>query len=214
LSIRSRFDASFPAGSRGLINDAEAIRFAQRVLKLAWADLPARHRELLEAIGAEGWDATARPLGTYADELLRSAGYPGLDPPARIGRDRARGLWIPELRVVLVNAVHPDYEGLDRRSRENALARVAWHEWGHALSLHGATAEDVAAGHKLLESLPSDLADTIRLAGYLRREYTHEVVAEVYALLMVRRRKGVIGRPQWVSDQVDELIRRVVGWIQ
>jgi hypothetical protein len=196
------------------MNDAEAIRFAQRVLKFAWADLPPRHRELLEVIGAEGWDATQRPLGTYADELLRSAGYPGLDLPARIGRDRARGLWIPELRVVLINAVHPDYEGLDLPSRENALARVAWHEWGHALSLHGATREDVAAGKKLLESLPGDLADTIRLAGYLRREYTHEVVAEVYALLMVRRRKGVIGRPQWVSDQVDELIRRVVGWIQ
>jgi hypothetical protein len=196
------------------MNDAEAIQFAQRVLGLAWADLPTRHRELLEAIGAEGWDATARPLGTYADELLRSAGYPGLDLPARIGRDTARGLWIPELRVVLVNAVHPDYEGLDRPSRENALARVAWHEWGHALSLHSATREDVAVGQKLLESLPSELADTIRLAGYLRREYTHEVVAEVYALLMVRRRKGVIGRPQWVSDQVDELIRRVVGWIQ
>lgn len=196
------------------MNDAEAIRFAQRVLELAWADLPPRHRELLEAIGAEGWDATARPLGTYADELLRSAGYPGLDLPARIGRDRARGLWIPELRVVLINAVHPDYEELDRPSRENALARVAWHEWGHALSLHGATSEDVVAGQRLLESLPSELADTIRLAGYLRREYTHEVVAEVYALLMVRRRKGVIGRPQWISDQVDELIRRVVGWIQ
>lgn len=53
--------------------------------------------------------------------------------------------------------------------------------------------------------MPKDLADTIRLAGYLRREYIHEVVVEVYALLMVRRRKGVIGRPQWVSDQVDEL---------
>jgi hypothetical protein len=196
------------------MNDAEALVFAERVLKLAWADLPPAHRSLLESIGADGWDATARPLGTYADELLRSAGYPGLDLPSRIGRDRARGLWIPELRVVLVNAVHPDYEGLDRPSRENALARVAWHEWGHALSLHGATREDVAAGQELLESLPRELADTIRLAGYLRREYTHEVVAEVYTLLMLRRRKGVIGRPKWVSDQVDELIRRVVGWIQ
>ncbi len=196
------------------MNDAEALSFAARVLGLAWADLPSGHRELLEAIGADGWDATARPLGTYADELLRSAGYPGLDLPARIGRDRARGLWIPELRVVLVNAVHPDYQGLDGPSCENALARVAWHEWGHALSLHGATREDLAAGQKLLDSLPSELADTIRLAGYLRREYTHEVVAEVYALLMVRRRKGVIGRPEWVSDQVNELIRRVVGWIQ
>jgi hypothetical protein len=105
------------------MNDAEALAFAERVLKLAWADLPPAHRSLLESIGAEGWDATARPLGTYADELLRSAGYTGLDLPSRIGRDRARGLWIPELRVVLVNAVHPDYEGLDRPSRENALAR-------------------------------------------------------------------------------------------
>lgn len=196
------------------MNEAKAVEFAEHVLASAWADLPAGHRRLLEAIGAEGWDATARPLGTYADELLRSAGYPGLDLPSRIGRDRARGLWIPELRIVLVNAVHPDYEGLDRSSRENALARIAWHEWGHALSLHGATDEDLAAGQKLLESLPGGLADTIRLAGYLRREYTHEVVAEVYALLMVRRRRGVVGRPQWVSDQVDELMRRVVGWIQ
>lgn len=175
------------------MNDAKALAFAPCVLQLAWADLPPRHRELLEAIGAEGWDATARPLGTYADELLRSAGYPGLDLPSRLGRDRARGLWVPELRIVLVNAVHSDYKGLDRPSRENALARVAWHEWGHALSLHGATREDVAAGQMLLDSLPSELADTIRLAGYLRREYTHEVVAEVYALLMVRRRKGVTG---------------------
>jgi hypothetical protein len=75
------------------------------------ADLPPAHRSLLESIGAEGWDATARPLGTYAGELLRSAGYPGLDLPARIGRDRARGLWIPELRVVLVNGRPPRLRG-------------------------------------------------------------------------------------------------------
>lgn len=181
---------------------------------MAWADLPPEHRRLLEAIGADGWDVADRPLGTYADELLCSAGYPGLDSPARVGRDRARGLWIPELRVVLVNAVHSDYDGLDKPSHENALARVAWHEWGHALSLHGATRDDVAAGQELLDSLPGELADTIRLAGYLRREYTHEVVAEVYALMMIRRRKGIIGRPSWVSDDVYELIRRVVGWIQ
>lgn len=181
---------------------------------MAWADLPPEHRRLLEAIGADGWDVADRPLGTYADELLCSAGYPGLDSPARVGRDRARGLWIPELRVVLVNAVHSDYDGLDKPSHENALARVAWHEWGHALSLHGATRDDVAAGQELLDSLPGELADTIRLAGYLRREYTHEVVAEVYAWMMIRRRKDIIGRPSWVSDDVYELIRRVVGWIQ
>lgn len=196
------------------MNDDEALTFARRVLKLAWADLPPSHRSLLESIGAKRWDVTSRPLGTYADDLLRSAGYPGLAPRDRVGRDRARGLWIPDLKVVLINAVHPDYDGLAPPSRENAIARIAWHEWGHALGIHGASREDVAAGLKLLDSLPRDLANTIRSADYLPREYTHEVVAEVYALLMVRRRKGVIGRPNWVSDEVYELIRRVVGWIQ
>ncbi|MGA8744531.1 MAG: hypothetical protein WB507_01545 [Solirubrobacterales bacterium] len=196
------------------MNDDEALTFAKRVLKLAWADLPPPHRSLLESIGAKRWDVTSRPLGTYADELLRSAGYPGLARRDRVGRDRARGLWIPDLRVVLINAVHPDYDGLNPPSRENAIARVAWHEWGHALGIHRASREDVAAGSKLLDSLPKELAKTIRSADYLRREYAHEVVAEVYSLLMVRRRKGVIGRPNWVSDEVYELIRRVVGWIQ
>ncbi len=203
-----------PSDERDLRSDEQAVAFAQRILRLAWAGLPPEHRRLLEAIGANGWDVTVCPLGTYADALLRSAGYPGLAPEHRIGRDRARGLWIPELRVVLVNAVHPDYDGLDVLSRENALARVAWHEWGHALGIHGASSEDVAAGPRFLDSLPEDLAKTIRSADYLRREYTHEVVAEVYALLMIRRRKGIIGQPFWVSDDVYELIRRVVGWIQ
>ena len=197
-----------------LVDDRQAVAFAQRVLKLAWSDLPDPHRKLLEEIGADGWEATDRPLGTYADELLRSAGDSGLDPRHRVARDRARGLWIPELRVVLVNANHPDYSEFNRPTRENALARVVWHEWGHALGFHGASNEDIAAGPRLLDSLPEGLARTIRSADYLRREYTHEVVAEVYALWMLRRRRGVEGWPSWVSDDIDELMRRVVGWIQ
>lgn len=196
------------------MGDDQDLAFAERVLRLAWQDLPSGHRQLLESVGAKEWDVTNLPLGTYADDLLRSAGYPGLSSTNRNGRDRARGLWIPELRVILIHAVHPDYEGLDEPSRENALARVAWHEWGHALGIHGASDDDIAAGPKLLDALPEGLARTIRSADYLPREYTHEIVAEVYALLMIRRRRGIIGRPSWVSDEIDELMRRVVGWIQ
>jgi hypothetical protein len=74
--------------------------------------------------------------------------------------------------------------------------------------------EDLAAGQKLLKTLLSGLADTSRLAGYLNRQYTHAVLAEVYPLLLVRRRKGVIGRPHRGSDDANDLMRRVVGWIQ
>jgi hypothetical protein len=40
------------------------------------------------------------------------------------------------------------------------------------------------------------------------------LVAEVYALLMGRRRRGAIGRPEWLSEKIYELVRRVVGWNQ
>jgi hypothetical protein len=84
------------------MNDAEAIRLLNVSSSSPGQIFRPATASCWRLIGAEGWDATTRPLGTYADELLRSAG-------------------------------------------QRAGARVAW---------------------------------------------------------------------QWVSDQVDELIRRVVGWIQ
>jgi hypothetical protein len=192
----------------------EALAFARGVVERAWVDLPAADRGLLEAIRADGWDVIARPLGTYADDLLRSVGSPGLTPADRLRRDGALGLWVPELRVILINATHPDCSRMDDRTREYALARIAWHEWGHALGIVRATSDDVAAGSRLLDLLPAGLAETIRAAGYLRREYTHEIAAETYAMLMIRRRQGVTGRPAWLPEEVYELVRRVVGWNQ
>jgi hypothetical protein len=95
---------------------------------------------------------------------------------------------------------------------EYAVARVAWHEWGHALAFHQATESDVAAGSRLLDLAPAPLAANIRAAGYRQREYTHEIVAEVYALLLARRRRGVTGQPSWLHREIYELVRRVVGW--
>ncbi len=103
---------------------------------------------------------------------------------------------------------------MNDRTREYALARIAWHEWGHALGIVRATPDDVAVGQKLLALLPPGIAETIRSAGYLRREYTHEIVAEIFAMLMIRRRQGVTGKPPWLSEEVYELVRRVVGWNQ
>jgi hypothetical protein len=194
------------------MNTAETVEFARRVVDRAWADLPPEDRSLLESIRAEERDATVRPLGVYTDELRRSAGYASFPAAERQRQDAAAGLWIPELRLVLLNVAHPSFQGLDQHSLEWALARVAWHEWGHALAFHRATSEDVARGEAFLELAPPSMAENVRSADYRQREYTHGIVAEVYALLLARRRRGATGRPPWLHQEIYELVRRVVGW--
>lgn len=196
------------------MNDAELLAFAKRVINRARVDLPRADRNLLEAIRAEGRDVTVGPLGIHSDELRRSAGYASFSRAELRRQDAAAGLWIPELRLILLNASHPSFQNLDESSLEWALARVAWHEWGHALAFHRATSGDVAKGSEMLAPAPPAMAENGRSADYGQREYTHEIVAEVYALLMIRRRRGVTGRPPWLAEKIYELVRRVVGWSQ
>jgi len=92
------------------------------------------------------------------------------------------------------------------------IARAAWHEWGHALSLSRATAADVAAGDRLLKLAPAGVAEFVRAAGYRPQEYVHEIIAEIYAVLMGRRRRGEAGQPTWLNDEIHELLKRVCGW--
>lgn len=105
---------------------------------------------------------------------------------------------------------HSALDGLDASTFGYDLSRMAWHEWGHALSIDLAE-EDIAADQRSVELLPESLAKLVRQAGYRRREYTHEVVAEIYAILMIRRRQGKTGRPPWLHPEVYELVRRVAG---
>lgn len=184
---------------------------ANDIVRQAWRDLPAGDRVLLEAISADQWQVCERSLGTYTDELLRSAARGSL-PEGEIERaNDALALWVPDLRVMLINGSHPAFDGLDGPTLAYDLSRVAWHEWGHALSLDRAGEEDIAAGERYVELLPEGLAKLVRPAGYRRREYTHEVVAEIYAILMIRRRQGKTGRPPWLDPEVYELVRRVAG---
>lgn len=187
---------------------------ANGIVRRAWRELPPSDRVLLEAISANQWEVCERALGTYTDELLRSADRGSL-PKEEIARaNDALALWVPELRVVLINERHSAFDGLDRPTLTYDLSRVAWHEWGHALSIDRAEEEDIAAGERYVELLPEGLARFVRQAGYRRREYTHEVVAEIYAILMIWRQKGKTGRPPWLHLEVYELVRRVAGWNQ
>jgi hypothetical protein len=191
-----------------------AHRFASaiRLVELAWEDLPQRDRILLQSVGAAQHDVIDRPLGSRVAELLASAGAGPLAASARERLDRAIGVWVPELRVVVIDAGNPALVGLDDSSYEVMIVRAAWHEWGHALSIARATADDVFDGERLLGLAPNGIGEAIRSAGYLRGEYTHELVAETYALLMARRRRGVFGKPSWLHDEIWALMRRVCGW--
>lgn len=113
---------------------------------------------------------------------------------------------------MVINAAHPALEDLGDRSDEAMLARVAWHEWAHALAVFRATRDDIAAGERLLELVPAGVRAFVRRGGYRRGEYTHELVAEIYALLMSRRRRGHTGQPAWLDDEIDEIVKRVSGW--
>lgn len=192
--------------------DPRRLQRATVLGDLAWGDLPTDHRLLLANIGAAQRSVVDRPLGAYADELLVSAGHPRLSARSRADLDRALGAWIERLRIMVIDAGHPALVGLDDRSYEAMLVRTFWHEWGHALSLARATAADVAAGEQLVNLAPAGVAEYIRREGYRQRQYTHEVIAEIYALLMARRRRGESGQPTWLDDEIYGLVRRVCGW--
>jgi hypothetical protein len=184
----------------------------QRVLQFACLSLPAAHRALLESIGASQSQVVDQPLGTAVDSFLRSAGQQGLSTTARRTLNLALGVWIQELRIILIDAGHPKLAGLDQATYEAFIMRTAWHEWGHALSIVRCAQEDVAAGRKLLDLAPPGIRDGIRQAGYRSVDYTHELVAETYALLLARRRRGATGRPPWLDSEIYSLLKRVTDW--
>jgi len=82
-------------------------------VRQAWQELPHRDRNLLEAIGADQWQVCGQALGTYADQLLRSEGRGSLSASEIDRANAALALWVPDLRVVLINESHRAFDGLD-----------------------------------------------------------------------------------------------------
>jgi hypothetical protein len=154
-------------------SSASGVERAERVLHLAWLSLPPAHRALLEAIGASQWQVVDQPLGAAVDGFLRSAGHRALSLSAQRRLDLALGVWIQELRIILVHAGHVKLADLDKATYEAFIARTAWHEWGHALSVVRCSQDDIAAGSGLLNLAPPGIQEGIRDAGYRSKDYTH-----------------------------------------
>jgi hypothetical protein len=200
--------------SEGSRQRLPAPRFAraERIVELAWEDLPTGHRLLLENVGAAQWRVVDHELADCVDDLLQSAGHPLMSQADRLGLEHAVGVWIEQLRLVLVDAGHQALSDVDDQTFEMMLARTAWHEWGHALSIVRADSADIADGERLLAIAPRGVGERIRRAGYRRSQYTHELVADIYALLMSRRRRGETGKPPWLDDHLYQLVRRISTW--
>jgi hypothetical protein len=150
-----------------------------------------------------------RPLGRVTADLLRSAGHRVPNAAQARADDKALGIWAPGLRVVLINEAHPKLLSADHRTREALLTWVAWHEWGHALSISGRAPHDPNEGAKLLAVAPDGIRERIRQANYPRQEYIHELIAETYALLMRERIEGRPGQPPWLPDEIYQLMTRI-----
>ena len=198
--------------NESLTESTGTLALANRSVEFAWLSLPPDHRGLLEEVGAARRQVVAEPLGLLVDRMLRSAGKQGLTPSKLASLDRALGAWIPELGTVLINAAHPALTTLDSVTYNAFIARIAWHEWGHALSLARCSREDIAAGGRLLEQAPEGIRKIIRDAGYGSKDYTHEIIAEAYALMMARLVQGRRDKPIWLHNEIYNLLTRVTGW--
>lgn len=180
----------------------------------AVASLPASYRQLLQDAGAIQYEVVDRPIEEAVDHFRRSAGLPGLSRAEKNRLADAFGVWIKDLGVILIRGDHPRLRGLAPAAVEQFIARVVWHEVGHALSIVRCSWEDRRSGRRLLELCPDGIAEDIRSANYGVLSYTHEVVAEVFALLMERRQRGQGGKPGWLDPEIYDLICRVTGWTE
>jgi hypothetical protein len=148
-------------------------------------------------------------LGYAADERLRSAGEMPPSKAEAAADNHALGMWVPALRLVLINQMHPALLDADFPTREALLTWVAWHEWGHALSVTNTSSHDLGEGTRLLALAPEGVRERIRHGNYPRREYIHELIAETYALLMRERVEGRPGQPPWLPNEIYQLISRI-----
>jgi hypothetical protein len=179
------------------------------LVQLAWEVRPAAHRGLLTQVGASQWEIVVEGLGDAAAARLLSASERPTSTADTVASNQALGMWVPNLRLVLINQAHPALQGADTATREALLMWVAWHEWSHALSVSSSSPHDPSEGEKLLGLAPDGIRERIRRGHYRRRQYIDELIAETYALLMRERIQGRPGQPVWLPNEIYQLITRI-----
>lgn len=181
-----------------------------REIKRARARLPVEHRNLLEQIGAQeaavdDWPSGVQDLYVSVREV----------PPPDASLAGAAAVWLDGLRVVVFNAplLHETTRGLNDSAREEFVAYIAWHEYGHALSLTRSTREQREDGERLLALLPHGMRSSIDYpGGYKRMEVFDEVIATVYAVMISRVRTDGYGVPRFLHQDILHAFKEVIPW--
>lgn len=181
-----------------------------REIRRARVELPAEHRNLLEQIGAQEGVIDDWPRGVQ--NLYRSILK---TPPSEAVLARAAAAWLDGLRTVVFNGpfMHEAVVGLNAKTREKVVAYLAWHEYGHALSLTRSTREQREDGVRLLGLLSDGLRGSIDYpGGYGRFEVFDEVIATVYATMVARIRTDGYGMPRFLHPEVFQAFKEVIPW--
>lgn len=173
--------------------------------------LPRDHRGLLEQLHAD--DLVVEDWPTHVLSLYRTV---QVTPPAERQLSQALAVWLQGPSVVAYNAplLRASLSGLDEPSAQHVVENLAWHEYGHALSVTRATDELRRDGPRLLELLPPGLRGAVDYPGsYSRRQVFDEVIANLYPMMLGRAIRGSgYGKPEFVHPEVYEAFRQVLPW--
>jgi hypothetical protein len=131
-------------------------------IRAARAALPAEHRELLNLL-----DVQETAVDDWPDGVINLYATLREPTPTRQELEGVAATWLNSLRTVAFNAagLTETVRGLDPPTRRLLLHGIAWHEYGHALSVTRATREHRDRGPALLALLPEGLRETIGLRG-------------------------------------------------
>jgi hypothetical protein len=181
-----------------------------KAVRRARARLPAAHRALLDELRTQEAAIDHWPGGVQ--DLYRSIGQAPPPAPALVG---AAAVWLDGLRTVVFNAalLHETCLGLTDEARGELIASIAWHEYGHALSLARSTPEQRDRGEQLLARLPEGMRAAIDYPGsYRRSEVFDEIMATVYAVMIARVRTHGYGVPAFLHPDVVHEFMEVIPW--
>ena len=178
-------------------------------VRRAREELPRSHRVLLDQFSVQETVVQDWPEGVA--DLYRTLGE---RPPGAEQLTDAAAVWLQGHRTAAFNApaLRATTAGLDESSARYLIQSIAWHEYGHALSLTLATDELRASGPALLKLLTKPLQEAIGADSYARSQIFDEIVATIYALMIDRIRTDGYVAPNFIHPQVFAAFQEVIPW--
>src|ERR1700722_2237841 len=95
------------------------------LVQLAWDVLPPAHRQLLTQAGASAREIVSERLGDAVAARLGSANEPAPSRGDTAANNEALGMWVPGLRLVLINDAHPALQSADRDTRAHPAGELS-----------------------------------------------------------------------------------------